>query len=86
MRIAAILAATSTLVLAAEAAAQPRQWAYPGGTMQIDPRCTRMKDPVACTCALQTGGDIGPRGYWHYSHKAAPAYTACMQQAGHAHR
>lgn len=77
MRIAAILATTSIVLLAAEAVAQPRQW----GAMQVNPRCVRMKDPVACTCALQTGGDIGPRGYWHYSHKAAPAYTACMQQA-----
>ncbi len=53
---------------------------------QIYPRCARMKDPVACTCALQNGGNIGPRGYWYYSHRAVPAYTACMQQAGRAGR
>jgi hypothetical protein len=80
--IAALLAAATTILIATEAVAQHRRWA----STQVNPRCVRMKDPVACTCALQNGGNIGPWGYWHYSARAAPAFTACMQQAGRAGR
>ncbi len=80
--LAALLAAASMIVIAAEAVAQQRQYV----SMQVNPRCVRMKDPLACTCALQNGGNIGPRGYWYYSHRTVPAYTACMQQAGRAGR
>jgi hypothetical protein len=28
--------------------------------LTIDPQCEQMRDKVACTCALQNGGTVGP--------------------------
>jgi len=79
--IAGLLAAAAIVLTVSAAAAQQRRVGF---QIQIDPRCVRMAQPVACTCALANGGNIGPRGYWYYSHRATPAYTACMRQAGRA--
>jgi hypothetical protein len=50
---ALILSSAILAVVATEAAAQ-----------KIDPRCTRMRDPVGCTCALENGGYITTQGNW----------------------
>jgi hypothetical protein len=82
MRMLAGLLAAASLVLSFSGAnAQPRRI---GVQKAVYPHCTRMRDPVACTCALANGGNIGPRGYWYYSSRATPAYLGCMRQAGRA--
>src|SRR3974390_1861592 len=48
-----ILASTVLAFFATESAAQ-----------KIDPRCARMRDPLGCTCALETGGYITRQGRW----------------------
>jgi hypothetical protein len=70
-----LLAAASLGLMVLPASAQAVQ-------TQIYPRCARMKDPVACTCALETGGVITPRGYWTYSSRNTPVYFECMRRAG----
>jgi hypothetical protein len=51
----------------------------------IDQRCKTMRDPLACTCALQTGGTIGPSrgGVWWKVPKAATfAFRQCVADHG----
>ena len=75
-----LLAAASLGLMVLPASAQRGQAVQ----TQIYPRCARMKDPVACTCALETGGVITPRGYWTYSSRNTPVYFECMRRAGRA--
>jgi hypothetical protein len=54
---------------------------------KIDPRCKRMKKPVACTCAVQNGGYIDTAGHWHSKtgRRGSPsndAYIECVRRKG----
>jgi len=45
---------------------------HPAAAQGIDPRCSEMRDKVACTCALQNGGQLVrakayPREGWKLS-------------------
>ena len=52
----------------------------------IDPQCEKMRDKVACTCALQAGGTVGldkKGGMWWKAPKTnAFAFRQCAAENG----
>jgi hypothetical protein len=61
-----------------------------GNAQQIDPRCSKMRDPLGCTCALQNGGYIiyGPPPRWasargtNGGRATNQAFTQCLIRHG----
>jgi hypothetical protein len=53
------------------------------GATGIDPQCSQMRDKIACTCALQTGGRIDPNSQ-RYTYPASNinGYASCMVRNG----
>jgi hypothetical protein len=52
---------------------------------QIDPQCQKMSNKIACTCALQNGGDLrfwGGQMHWEYSGFAKSEVTKCIRANG----
>jgi len=55
---------------------------------EIDSRCTKMRDKVGCTCAVQNGGQIGPycsdkfKTGWCYPARGLEGYVQCMHRYG----
>jgi hypothetical protein len=48
----------------------------------VDARCTKMKDPVGCTCALGYGGTI-TNGTWARARGSDPTtYATCVAERG----
>ena len=55
---------------------------------EIDPRCTKMRDKVGCTCAVQNGGNVGLycsdrfKTGWCYPNRHLEGYVQCMHRYG----
>jgi hypothetical protein len=48
----------------------------------VDTRCTKMKDPVGCTCALAYGGTVS-NGTWARARGSDPVtYNSCVAERG----
>jgi len=76
--------AATVLVLVSGAIALAAQAHAP----KIRPECRQERDPVECTCALNSGGGIRPDGRWFLVRGRSEevhvntAFVACMLRAG----
>jgi hypothetical protein len=53
--------------------------------LSIDPRCTKVGDPIGCTCAVQNGGVIRGRHWYSKVRTSDPAnekFVQCQIKAG----